>query len=303
MVEKMKVKVIVNPYANRWRARARVPALEAAFARAGLAFDLYETMAEEDAIAVARRAAGEGYDAVVAAGGDGTVSEVVNGLIQAAGDGPTVPLGVLSLGTGNDFADMNGIPRTLDEAVAVIAGGKTRQIDAGRINDRYFDNNCALAMEPMVTIENVRMKRLSGNIRYVVAVLKSVLKLKAWQMRIRWDDGEIESPTLLLSVCNSPRTGGVFHMAPPARSDDGVLDFVFVPEISKLQVMAILPRLFGGSHLNHPLVQHWRTRRLVVESDPGTPIHADGEVIAESERRIEYEVLPGKITLLSPAGT
>jgi diacylglycerol kinase (ATP) len=197
---------------------------------------------------------------------------------------------------------MHQIPRSLDAAVAVIAGGHTRQIDAGRINDRFFDNNCALAMEPMVTIENARMTRLSGNIRYVVALFKSLAKLKAWQMRIRWDGGEIEAPTLLLSVCNSPRTGGVFHMAPPARTDDGILDFVFVPEISKLQVLAILPRLFKGTHLSHPLVHHERTRSLTIESDPGTPIHADGEVISESERRVEYGILPGKITLLAPTG-
>jgi len=298
----MKVKVILNPYANRWGAQAQVPAVRGAFSRAGLTCDLQMTTKAEEAIVVAERAAWDGYDYVVAAGGDGTVSEVVNGLIRAAGDGPTLPLGVLSIGTGNDFGDMNGIPRTLDEAVAVIAAGKTRQIDAGRINDRFFDNNCAVAMEPMVTIENVRMKRLSGNIRYVAALVKSLLKLKAWHMRIRWDEGEIEAPTLLLSVCNSPRTGGVFYMAPPARTDDGIFDFVFVPEIPKMQVLAILPRLFKGTHLNHPVVQHGRTRRLTIESDPGTPIHADGEVISESERRIEYEILPGKITLLSPTG-
>lgn len=298
----MKIKVILNPYANRWGAQAQVPAVHAAFARADLTCDLQMTTEGEEATAMAERAALEGYDAVVAAGGDGTVSEVVNGLIRAAGDSPTRPLGILPIGTGNDFSDMNGIPRLLDEAVATIAAGKTRQIDAGRVNDHFFGNNCAVAMEPMVTIENIRMRRLSGNIRYVAALVKSLLKLKAWQMHIRWDGGEIDSPTLLLSVCNSPRTGGLFYMAPPAVTDDGLLDFVFVPEIPKWQVLAILPRLFKGTHLNHPLVQHGRTRRLSLESDPGTPIHADGEVIAEAERRVEYEILPGKITLLSPAG-
>lgn len=295
----MKLKVILNPYANRWGAQAQVPAVHAAFARVGLTCDLSLTTAPEEAILSARRAARDGYEAVVAAGGDGTVSEVVNGLIQAAGDGPTVPLGVLPIGTGNDFSDMNGVPRNLNEAAAIIAAGKTRQIDAGRVNTRYFGNNCALAMEPMVTIENVRMRRLSGNIRYVAALIKSLLKLQAWQMHIRWDEGEWESPTLLLSVCNSPRTGGVFYMAPPAKTDDGLFDLVFVPEIPKWQVLAILPRLFKGTHLAHPLVEHARTRTLFVESNPGTPIHADGEVIAESERRVEYEMLPGKITLLS----
>jgi diacylglycerol kinase (ATP) len=296
----MRVKTILNPYANRWGAQAQVPAVRAALARAGVTCDLQLTTTPGEATLVAELAVQDGYDAVVAAGGDGTVSEVVNGLIRAAGDGPTRPLGVLSVGTGNDFGDMNGIPRDLTTAAEVIAAGKVRQVDAGRINNHYFDNNCAVAMEPMVTIENIRMKRLSGNIRYVAALVKSLLKLQAWQMRIRWDEGEWEASTLLLSVCISPRTGGVFYMAPDARTDDGLFDVVFVPEIPKWQVLAILPRLFRGTHISHPVVEYRRTRRLSLESSPGTPIHADGEVIAEAERKVDYEILPGKITLLSP---
>jgi diacylglycerol kinase (ATP) len=295
----MHVRVILNPYANRWGAQRKIPLVETALAEGGIRADVTVTSAPEAAIAVARQAALDGYDAIVAAGGDGTVSEVVNGLIQAAGDGPTRPLGVLPIGTGNDFSDMTGTPRALAEAVAVIAAGHTRQIDAGRVNDRYFDNNCALAMEPMVTIENVKIKRLSGNARYIAALVRALIKLKAWQMRVTWDGGVIEGPTILLSVCNSPRTGGVFLMAPPAKMDDGLFDFVYAPEMSKAQVLSILPKLFSGAHLQNPLVTHARTRRLVVESEPGTPIHADGEVIAESEKRVEYEVLPQKITLLS----
>jgi diacylglycerol kinase (ATP) len=296
----MHVRVILNPYANRWGAQRKIPLVESVVAEGGVRADITVTTAPEVAIAVARQAAIDGYDAVIAAGGDGTVSEVVNGLIQAAGDGPTCPLGILPIGTGNDFSDMTGTPRALAEAVAVIAGGHTRQIDAGRVNNRFFDNNCALAMEPMVTIENVRIKRLSGNARYIAALVRALLKLKAWQMTIRWDDGEIEGPTLLLSVCNSPRTGGVFLMAPPAQMDDGLFDIVYAPEMPKAQVLAILPKLFNGSHLQHPLVHHARTRRLVVDSRPGTPIHADGEVISEGEERVEYEILPQKITLLAP---
>lgn len=295
----MHVQVILNPYANRWGAQRKIPLVESALAEGGVHAEVTVTRLPGEATEVARKAARAGYDAIVAAGGDGTVSEVVNGLIQAAGDGPTRPLGVLPIGTGNDFSDMTGTPRALAEAVAVIAAGQTRQVDAARVNDRFFDNNCALAMEPMVTLENVKIKRLSGNTRYLVALARALLKLKAWDMRVRWDDGEFEGPTLLLSVCNSPRTGGVFLMAPPAQIDDGLLDFVYAPEMSRARVLAILPRLFSGSHLGHPLVRHGRTRRLVVESNPGTPIHADGEIISEASTRVEYEILPQKITLLT----
>ncbi len=296
----MKVTVILNPYANRWGAQAKMPAVRAALTRAGLTYDLVLTTAPGEATQRALRAAQERVDAVVAAGGDGTISEVVNGLIRAADGDVTRPLGILPIGTGNDFGDMLGIPRALDEAAAVIATGAIRQVDAGRVNDHFFDNNCALAMEPMVTIENARMQRLSGNLRYVAALVKGLLKLRAWHMRIRWDDGEHEGPMYLLSVCNSPRTGGVFYMAPGASMDDGLFDFVFAPEMPKWRVLSIVPRLFKGSHLSHPLVTHGRTRRLTVESDPGTPIHADGEIVSESERRIEYRVLPRRLRVLVP---
>lgn len=296
----LRVKVILNPYANRWGAQARVPDVHSALARADVESDLVLTTAEQEATRIAQAAAGEGYDAIVAAGGDGTVSEVVNGLIRAAGQGATRPLGILPIGTGNDFSDMVGIPRDLSAAAAVIGAGKTRQVDAGRVNDHYFNNNCALAMEPMVTIENVQMRRISGTLRYVVALAKALLKLQAWHMRIHWDEGELEGPIILLSVCNSPRTGGLFYMSPEAQVDDGLFDFVLAPDMSKLQVLSILPRLFNGSHIKHPLITVHRARKLSVESEPGTPIHADGEVIASSVRRIEYETLPGKITLLAP---
>ncbi len=297
----MTIKVILNPYANRWGAKRRLAQVKLALTEAGLDYDLFVTSRHQEATAVAKQAAASGsYAAVIAAGGDGTVNEVVNGLIAAAAsDQPTVPFGVLPIGTGNDFNDMAGLPRQLAQCAEVIARGRTRQVDAGQVNDYYFDNNCAVAMEPMITIENIKMKRLSGNIRYIVALIKGLLKLQAWHMNIQWDGGEYEGPTFLLSVCNSPRTGGLFYMSPPARMDDGLLDFVLLPEVSKPVVVALLPRLFKGTHIQHPRVLHGRTQRLHLTSTPGTPIHADGEVIADAAASVTYQILPGKITLLS----
>ncbi len=293
----MKVKVILNPYANRWRAGSRVDDVRAAFTAVGLTPDIVQTTQPREAIALAETAVSEGYDAVVAAGGDGTLNEVANGLLRAAGDGPTTPFGILPIGTANDFSDMVGLPRDLTQAARIIAAGKTRQIDAGRINDHFFINNCAVAMEPMITLENIRMKRLSGEIRYIVALMKGLIKLKAWQMDLRWDGGGYKGPTYLLSVCNGPRTGG-FYMAPDAAVDDGLFDFVFAPKVPKRTVLAILVRLFRKTHIYHPQVVYGRTTHITITSQPGTPIHADGEIIAEAATRIEYKILPGKLTLL-----
>lgn len=298
----MTIKVILNPYANRWGAQRRLSQVKRALSEAGLAYDLHVTTQRREATQVARdAAASHDYSAVIAAGGDGTVNEVVNGLIAAAfPDQPTVPFGVLPIGTGNDFNDMSGLPRQLVQCAEVIAAGKTRQVDAGQVNEHYFDNNCAVAMEPMVTIENNKITRLSGNLRYIVALVRALLKLKAWQMQIEWDGGSYDGPTYLLSVCNSPRTGGLFYMSPPARMDDGLFDFIFLPEVPKMTVLALLPRLFSGSHIHHPKVLHGRTRHIHLSSSPGTPIHADGEVITDAAATVTYTILPNKITLLAP---
>jgi diacylglycerol kinase (ATP) len=307
----MRVLVILNPYANHHQAIGKSSSVESALSEAGLEYNIVRTQSRGDAQRIA--ASASGYDAVVAAGGDGTVNEVVNGLLSVAYEGPSQPLGILPLGTGNDFSDMAGLPRELMSAADVIARGNVRQIDAGIVSfsiddgdgpkkwhSRYFDNSCGVAMEPSVALEVERMTRLSGNIRYVVGVLRGFLKLKAWHMQIHWDGGCFESPTLLLSVANSPRTAGLFNIAPQASMDDGLFDVIFAPDMPKLEVLTILPRLVKGSHVNHDKITTLKTTRLWIKSDPGTPLHVDGEIITESAKIVNYQMLPGKITLLSP---
>ncbi len=294
----MAVSVILNPYANRWRAKARQPEVEAALQAAGVDYELLVTSKPEEGIDLAHSAVVNGADAVIAAGGDGTINEVVNGVLRAADDGPTVPFGILPIGTANDFYRMADLPLDLDESARVIAAGHTRQVDAGLVNERYFINNSAAAMEPMVTIENIRMKRLSGELRYAVALIKAIVKLKAWEMEIAWDGGGYSGPAYLLSVCNTPRTGG-FTMAPGAEMDDGLFDVVFAPEVSKGTVINVLLKLTQGKHVEHSAVTFVRTTQLTLTSTPGTPVHADGEVFTESASAVSYRILPRKVTLLS----
>ncbi len=294
----MRVKVILNPYANRWRAGAQAGATAEAFRAAGVDCDLVTTNAPRHGDALAEAAARGGYDAVVAAGGDGTINEVINGLLRAAGDGPTKPFGIVPLGTANDFNLMAGLPSVPAESVAVIARGQTRLIDAGQVNERFFINNSAAAMEPMVTLENIKMKRLSGEVRYIVALLRALAKLKPWQMSLAWDGGGYEGPAYLLSVCNSARTGG-FMMAPGALLDDGLLDMVFAPQVSKGQVISILLKLMRGQHIQHPAVTFRRVTAIDLTSRPGTPLHSDGEIFAEAAEVVRYQVLPGRVRLLS----
>ena len=154
-------------------------------------------------------------------------------------------------------------------------------------------------MEPMVTIENNQIKRLSGNVRYIVAVLKALRNLRSWHMSIAWDGGGFTGKAILLSICNNARTGGIFPMAPGAKPDDGLFDYVLASEMSKARVLWLLPHLLRGTHINKPMITTGRTSSLTIECEPSTPIHADGEVVTTGASQIRFDVLPGKITLLT----
>ncbi len=297
----MKIQVILNPYANRWTAQARQDEVKQAFANVGLSPDIVLTQGSGDGRVLAETAVSEGYEAIIAAGGDGTISEIINGMLSKSGDDPSLPFGILPIGTANDLADMVNIPRDLTQVAQLIAEGTTRQIDVAQINDHYFDNNCALGMEPLVTLEHTKIKKVKGNLRYFLALVKAIAKLKAWHYKIEWDDGSFDGPAFILSICNTPRTGGLFFMAPDAQVDDGLLDLVLAPQMSKAKVLTLLPKLFKGTHVQDPNVIYTQTTQLSVHSDPGTPIHADGELIAPSITHADYKIHPGKITLFAPS--
>lgn len=296
----MHVKIILNPYANRWGAQKRMESLPALLSEYDITYDLEVTQAPGEGIDLAEAAVHEGYDAIIAAGGDGTIGEVINGILRATPEGPTLPFGILPMGTANDFNLMAGLPGTISGAVEVIAAGHTRQIDAGRVNDRFFINNSAITMEPTVTLESWKIKRVSGETRYLLALARALTHLSAWNLDVHWDGGQYLGPAYLLSVCNSPRTGG-FTMAPGAQIDDGFLDLVLAPEVPKLTFVSLLVQLLRGKHTEHDQVIFTHITEMTITSDPGTPVHADGEVFNTNETRFRYSILPAKVTLLAPA--
>lgn len=262
-------KIIVNPYAGRWKAQAAIPEIKQTCQRIGLDYELAVTEGPEHGIELAREAALAGFSPIVAAGGDGSISKVVNGLMQAAGSEGTSPFGVIPLGSADDFADMLDLEKEIEAACRVIQIGHTRAIDVGRVNDRYFDNNAAIGLEPMVTITQAAMKRIKGAPRYILAALKAIFSLKPWHMRLVWDDGDYEGPVTLVSVGNNRRTGGAFWMTPRAEPDDGLLDFVFVKKMGRLKLLRLLPATFDGSHVEHPEVIYLRTTRRFFQGGCG----------------------------------
>jgi len=295
-----RVCVIFNPLAVGRQAVERQATLCRLLGDAGLGVDLLRTERRGHAMDLARRAAESNADAVVAAGGDGTVNEVVNGLLNAVPDAPP-PLAILPLGTGNDFSDMVGVPRNLRAAVRAIARGAYRRVDVGRVGGRWFVNNAGMCMEARVTLENDRVRHLRGRWRYPVALLRVLGSLRAWQVRVDWAGGRFDGEAYLVSVCNSARNGGFFPMAPGARLDDGCFDLVIVPYVSRARVPALLAKLVRGVHVRDRRVIFVRSPRIQLRCDPGSPLHADGEVLGRQVRDVELVNWPRRLRVLVPA--
>jgi YegS/Rv2252/BmrU family lipid kinase len=294
-------KIIVNPYAGRWKAQGAVSEIERACNEIGLDCDLAPTTGPGDGIELAREAALAGFSPIVAAGGDGSVSEVVNGLMLAAGDGVAGPLGIIPLGSADDLADMLGLEKEIRTACQVIQSGHTRSIDVGYVNGRFFDNNSAIGLEPVVTLTQAAMTRVKGTPRYILAAIKAIAGYTPWHVRLAWDDGEYEGPITLVSVGNTRRTGGTFWMTPRAEMDDGFLDVVFAGKMGRLRLLRLMPTTFDGSHVDQPEVSYVRTTRLKIDCEPPTPVQADGEVFDRSATQVDYSILPGRLRVIVPA--
>ncbi|RIK53323.1 MAG: diacylglycerol kinase [Chloroflexi bacterium] len=307
-----RVRVILNPYAGRGSAGKLREKLAAALARAGVDFELVATRGPGEATGLAAEARRAGVKTVVAAGGDGTVNEVLNGLAEATPEDETIgKLAILPIGSGNDLADMLGCPRDITQAVARIAAGRTRCIDVGKTRlispsrhvVRYFDNNMGLGFEAQVTLESYRIHWGASALRYVMAALRSLRRYRVPQVEIRWETagGQIEERrqrALLVSVGNSPRTGGVFFLTPDARLDDGLFDLGVVREVSRARILLLLPKTLRGAHRDEPVIELTRCRRLWFHCAEGVPVHLDGEVVMADVQTAEVEIQPGRLEIV-----
>ncbi len=299
----MTTKIILNPYAGRWLAQAKKDELEEALKDAGLEYELEVTSGPGNAIELARQAVSQGFNPIIASGGDGTYSEVVNGIAVANGNDGSITFGVIPLGSANDLVDNLNLPKDIPAAVQVIADGHTRMIDLCQVNDRYFDNNAAIGLEPYITLIQQRLKRLKGSFRYMTATLLGVKDKPQWNMSLEWEGGSYDGPVTLVTVGNSPRTGGVFYMTPHADPFDGLLTFVhgFMP--TRRKILTLLPRTMNpgeGSYVEHPDIHEISSPWLKVSSEQPTPAHADGEIFSEQIHDLEYRVIPQSLPILMP---
>jgi YegS/Rv2252/BmrU family lipid kinase len=302
---KHKIKLIINPNADlgrAWRWGADLRPIVEEFGGADWTGTVYPTHATE----LARQAAEEGYERIISVGGDGTVHEVINGLMEVpAGRRPL--LGVVPVGSGNDFAHNIGMQNRPDLAMRQVLNGQPKKIDLALVQDghgrrEYWDNTMGIGFDATVTIRSRRVPVVRGFMVYLVSVIQTmILNHDAACLKVSTDQEEWEQEKLMIVLCNGAREGGGFQVAPEARPDDGWLDYTAVQRVSRPMMFRLLPEFMKGTHARFRQVSTGKFRQLALQSDRPLMIHVDGEIFAgfgTNVRQLSVEILPAALEVL-----
>lgn len=294
--------VILNPAAGRGAARRAWAAAEKALRAEGADLAVVATQGPGDAVNLARTAVREGRRAVIAIGGDGTIQEVANGLMQAVEDGePSIPLGIIPGGSGNDFIKPLRIPNEPGVAARILLKGETRSVDVGRVGNRFFVNGVGVGLDACVAMKAAEIRFLRGTPLYATALLRVLKDYNAPHVRIFLDDVEVaDRPAALVTIANGPCCGGGFWLCPDARLDDGKLDVLIADASSRRRVLKFLVRSLSGKHVGGDGIHHYRASTVRLVSPSTLPVHLDGEIPRPRPMAIDVSVAAGRLRVIAP---
>lgn len=303
-----RIKLIINPNAdlgNAWRQATDLRAIAEQFGGADWAGTVYPTHATE----LARQAAEEGYEIVIAVGGDGTAHEVINGLMSVPAN-QRPKFGIVPLGSGNDFAHNLGLPDGPRDALQMALQGNTRKIDLALIEDEngrkeYWDNTMNIGFGGSVNIYSHNLPLVRGFLMYFVATLLTIFRrYDVMSMKISTDQESWDADVLMLGVCNGKREGGGFITAPEAEFDDGWLNYTQVGKVSRLSMFRLIPEFLKGTQGRFDKqVKMGKAKSIELESQQSLTIHIDGETFAgfnSNVHKLKISVLPQALEVLVP---
>lgn len=290
--------VIANPAARHHETEKLIPVVSQLLHN--LPHDMVLTEHMGHAAELAEKAVDR--DLVVAVGGDGTVHEVLNGLMKHPADRRPA-LGLLPTGSGNDTRRTLGVPEDLTLAALTLATGVRRKFDVGVCNGVYFNNSFAAGLDAKVTAKAVEYKtttKRSGLWLYLTALLHVLFhELDSFALDVAFDDGpQQRHDTLIVAVTNGPTYGGGFLITPDALADDGLFDVCMIDPFSLPEALVRLPFLILGKHTKMKPVHMSRHRSIVIDCDVPVPAQIDGEVLLESH--YDIAILPGAIECVVP---
>ncbi|HEU4569708.1 MAG TPA: diacylglycerol kinase family protein [Gemmatimonadales bacterium] len=294
----MQTAILYNPVAGRGRARATVDQVVDEARRLFGEVRLLATERPGDGVRLAREAAEQGAARLLVVGGDGTVHEAANGVMQVAAQRRPA-LAVVPEGTGNDFAKLTGThgrgPRT---AVRGIAAGRPARFDLGEAWGEYFVNTLGVGLDAEVARQLRSVKRLRGTLAYAVALLKALRTIRPVALTIEAGAERFEGEWLLAAVGVGPVEGGGFHLLPGARPDDGLLDLCAVRPLAFGKLLALIPTVMAGKHGRFREVSLRRADRITFRGTEPLAIHSDGELRAPGDRELVLTLHPGALPVI-----
>jgi len=297
-------KIIVNPVAGAYSTRRKWPHISRLLKYIGLSFDYEYTEGVGHAIELARAAASDGYRYIVAVGGDGTVHEVANGILRSTNLTET-SLGVVSTGTGSDFARSLGIPRDYTNACSFLTSSRRLLIDVGVVEfkskgqtlQRFFVNAAGAGFDATVVEATEKLpKFFGGTISYLVGLLRTLFGYKNKSVGLSIG-GQVEARRILnVVVANGGYVGGGMHIAPRAELGDGLLDVLTIGDIGKFELLKALPMVYKGTHINHPKVRMEQATDITIESAERMLVYADGELLGECPA--SFRLMPDTLNIV-----
>ncbi|MGI8477047.1 MAG: diacylglycerol/lipid kinase family protein [Thermomicrobiales bacterium] len=291
------IAVVLNPDAGGGRTLRVLPKINAELQKLGRPYHIHVTKAPGDAIPIAKRFSEEGASVILAVGGDGTINEVVNGILQSERQ---TPLGLVPVGHGSDFARTAGSPKDVGECVRRAANGRGRAVDVGYVqfNDgarRGFINVAGLGFDTIVA-EKAQRSRLPGSkLPYLATALPSLIRFQNFTVTIDADGELFSTPAVFVQIANARFMGGGMQIAPMADIADGLLDVAIVGDFNKRELLRALPSVYSGSHVGLAKFFHVKARRVRVETMEPARVQLDGELIGQAPA--DFTVAPGAILL------
>ena len=292
----MKLLVLVNPNAGRKNGRIVAEKCIPSFQQHGVEAECRYSQYAGHLSLMAEQQVNGPWDGIVAVGGDGTLFEIINGMMLGNPSLP-LPLGVIPVGTGNSFSRDLSI-KNLEHAIQKITTGTKRKVDLGKCvcpdKTFYFINILGFGFVADVAQKAVTFKRW-GALSYVIGVFIITMNLKSYHLDLTIDGKQYRRDNIFVEICNSTKTGGDMIMAPRAKIDDGLLDVVLLNKTSRKRLLSALPKIFKGSHIHMPEVETFTAREMQFTPSQEKILTPDGEITGRTP--ITVSVLPGKLSI------
>lgn len=276
---------IVNPVAGKNSGKKAIMIIEEVMGNRGLNYNIKITNQPGDAKEWAKEAIDTSVDVIIAVGGDGTVNEVFNGMINS-----NKTLGIVPAGTGNDFARTLNLPLDIKAAIEFIIEGNYTHVDAGKINGQLFINIASIGLDAVIAEEANKIKKVIPNkYSYILALLKGLSIFKSTNIKIKIDGKVYEKEIMLVAICNAVSYGGGMKIAPKAKVNDGYFDICIVKKMSKLKLLYLFPSIFEGNHVKFEEVEIFKGKSVEIESNKDLIINVDGEI--KHHKPIQFNVI------------